>query len=320
MGPAPDTEQAAAAATIPGLELLTTDFKLEWMEDADGDVEAAGAFLLELADKLRPSVVHLNGFAHGALEWPAPAVVVGHSCVLSWNAAVDGGIDAAWLERYRDTTARGLRAAACVVAPSAAMLGALQRHYGPLERAVVVPNGRSPELCVPLGKEPYIFTAGRLWDRAKNVESLRAIESRLSWPLVVAGDVTVGRGRWPEREVLDALGRASIFALPARYEPFGLLPLEAALCGCALVLGDIPSLREVWGDTAIYVDPNDRDALLSAIEGLIGDPERIERVAWRVQRRAVTFAPVDMARRYVAIYRRVIGGRDVDPWSLPCAS
>ena len=36
------------------------------------------------------------------------------------------------------------------------------------------------------------------------------------------------------------------------YEPFGLAPLEAALCGCAVVANDIGSLREVWGEAAIY--------------------------------------------------------------------
>jgi glycosyltransferase involved in cell wall biosynthesis len=320
MGPPPDRDQLAMAAAVEGLELLTTDFKLEWMNDADGDVESAGAWLLDLAERLRPSVIQLNGFAHGALPWPAPVVMVGHSCVLSWNAAVAGGIDATWLSRYHAATERGLRAAACVVAPSAAMLAALQRHYGPLDAAVVVPNGRSPKRCVPLGKEPFVLTAGRLWDRAKNVDTLRAIEPRLSWPLVVAGDVAIGHGRWSEREVLDGLGRASIFALPARYEPFGLLPLEAALCGCALVLGDIPSLHEVWGETATYVSPDDGDALLAAIERLIAEPEHRARMAWHAHRRAWTYGPDDMARRYLTIYQNVTSGRDLVAWSLLCAS
>ncbi len=42
----------------------------------------------------------------------------------------------------------------------------------------------------------------------------------------------------------DADGGRGDLRLPARYEPFGLSVLEAALSGCALVLGDIPSLRE----------------------------------------------------------------------------
>ncbi len=77
------------------------------------------------------------------------------------------------------------------------------------------------------------------------------------------------------------LGRASIFALPARYEPFGLLPLEAALSGCALVLGDIPSLREVWGDAAWFVPPDDRDALTAAIGSLIASPRLLQRAGRR---------------------------------------
>jgi glycosyltransferase involved in cell wall biosynthesis len=320
MGPLPDGDQLAAAATVPGLDLLTTTYKLEWMPHATRDIAEAGAWLLALEARLLPSIVHLNGFAHGALAWRAPVVVVGHSCVLSWNEALGGGIDPQWLHAYREMMGAGLRAASWVVAPSAAMLRALQRHYGPLDGATVVPNGRSPERCVPLGKEPFVLTAGRLWDRAKNVSALKTIETRLSWPLVVAGDVAIGLGRWSDREIADALGRASIFALPARYEPFGLLPLEAALCGCALVLGDIPSLREIWGEAALYVNPCDGDALHTAIESLIADPDRLVRYAWRARRRATVFNPDDMARRYLAIYRRVLGGRGVDPWSLPCAS
>ncbi|MEB3829625.1 glycosyltransferase [Phormidium sp. CCY1219] len=50
--------------------------------------------------------------------------------------------------------------------------------------------------------------------------------------------------------------RAAIYAFPARYEPFGLSVLEAALSGCALVLGDIPRLREMWGDAAVFANPD----------------------------------------------------------------
>ena len=61
------------------------------------------------------------------------------------------------------------------------------------------------------------------------------------------------------------MARAAIYALPARYEPFGLTALEAGLSGCALVLGDIPSLREVWGETACFVPPDDRDAVIEVL-------------------------------------------------------
>jgi glycosyltransferase involved in cell wall biosynthesis len=102
--------------------------------------------------------------------------------------------------------------------------------------------------------------------------------------------------------VADWLARASIFALPARYEPFGLLPLEAALSGCALVLGDIASLREVWDDAAVYVDPDDRDSLRVAIERLVADPAALADYASRAHTRARTYTTARMAKAYVEIY------------------
>ena len=61
------------------------------------------------------------------------------------------------------------------------------------------------------------------------------------------------------------MGRAAIYALPARYEPFGLSILEAALSGCALVIGDIPSLREIWADAALFVPSDGHDAPLAHV-------------------------------------------------------
>jgi glycogen(starch) synthase len=320
LGPRPDAAQRTAAAVIPGVDLIETDFALEWMEDGWRDAEAAADWLLALEQHLRPAVVHLNGFTHGALPWRAPAIVVGHSCVLSWHEAVGGEFKDGWLERYRSAVARGLRAADSVVAPTASMLSALDRLYGPLRSKSVIPNGRDPLRFVPQEKTPLIVSAGRLWDRAKNIDAVHAIESRLSWPVAIAGDVSVGCGRLSEQELADLLGRAAIAVLPARYEPFGLLPLEAALAGCALVLGDIPSLREVWGNAATYVDPEDHEALLAAIESLIADPDERRRSAWRARRRALSYSPADMARRYLWIYRSLSGGFDADPWRLACAS
>ena len=320
LGPRPDAAQRTAAAVIAGVDLIESDFALEWMDDGWRDTDAAADWLLALEQHLRPSVVHLNGFTHGALPWRAPAVVVGHSCVLSWREAVGGDFDEAWLERYRSAVASGLRGAQSVIAPSAAMLSKLERLYGPLRSTSVIANGRDPLRFLPQEKTPLIVSAGRLWDRAKNIDAVHAIASRLSWPVTVAGDVTVGCGRLPEQAFADLLGRAAIAALPARYEPFGLLPLEAALAGCALVLGDIPSLREVWGNTATYVDPDDGEALYAAIESLIADPERRQRSAWRARRRALLYSPADMARRYLWIYRSLSGGFDADPWRLACAS
>ena len=310
MGPPPTGDQLACARAIPALQILSGDFQLEWMDEPWADVAAAGDWLLELEQRHAPDLVHLNGFAHAALPFAAPVLAVGHSCLSSWAAAVPAAIDPGKLAAYRRHVRRGLQGADLVVAPSAAMLAALHDHYGPLAHCAVIPNGRSRAVFAPAAKEPFVFSAGRLWDAAKNIDAVAAVAGRLPWPVFVAGDGKAegalgsdiqALGRLDEAALAAWLGRASLFVLPARYEPFGLLPLEAALSGCVLVLGDIPSLREVWGDAAEYVDPDDRDGLLLALSQLIKSPQRAARAhaAWR---RAQAYSAEGMAAAYRALY------------------
>src|SRR6185312_13534226 len=97
-------------------------------------------------------------------------------------------------------------------------------------------------------------------------------------------------------------GRAAVYALPARYEPFGLTALEAALSGCALVLGDIASLHEVWGDAARYVTPNDARELKETLNELASAPADRAAFATRALERARTYGPERMAEAYRALY------------------
>ena len=72
----------------PPLQVFESSFKLEWMDEPWQDIQRAGKWLLQLEEQVRPDVVHLNGYVHGALPWRAPTVMAGHSCVLSWWLAV----------------------------------------------------------------------------------------------------------------------------------------------------------------------------------------------------------------------------------------
>jgi glycosyltransferase involved in cell wall biosynthesis len=79
--------------------------------------------------------------------------------------------------------------------------------------------------------------------------------------------------------------------------------LEAALAGCALVLGDVESLRELWEGNALFVPPNDEDALEEALSRLIRDAAQRRRLADRARRRALDFTPERMAEEYLQAYR-----------------
>ncbi len=326
MGPRPNAAQRADAAAA-GVALHESDWALEWMDEPWGAVERAGAWLLDLERHLAPDVVHLNGYAHAALPWRAPAVAVAHSCVCSWWRAVRGEDAPASWDRYRDAVAAGLAGAGAVVAPTRAMGDALAEHYGARAAALggmpparVVPNARRAGAYPPGPKEPIVLTAGRLWDEAKNVRAVAQAAEGLSWAAYVAGEAAAPAGaagaggadalaagvRWlgalPAGELAAWMARAAVYALPARYEPFGLSALEAGLAGCALVLGDVPSLREVWEDAALSVAPDRPAQLACVLRTLDADPGYRELLAARARARALTYTPARMAAGYLDAY------------------
>jgi glycosyltransferase involved in cell wall biosynthesis len=321
MGPPPQPEQRARALAVPGLVLHESSFALEWMDNPWEDVAQAGRWLRALADEIRPDVVQVNGYAHGAVDVGAPVVVVAHSCVLSWWHAVLGEAPPPRYDAYRRAVTSGLRAADAVVAISGAMRAALVRHYGPLPAVEVVHNGLPGDDDLgaerpPAAKEPFVLTCGRLWDRAKNVEALVRVAPRLRWPVRIAGWAAPPGGtsagdRRPNVEPLGWLGaadlgawmdRAAVFALPALYEPFGLSVLEAASRGAALVLGDIPSLREIWGRAALFVDPRDDRALEAAVQRLISDAELRTKLAAEARERSRRYRVSRTAAEMLRVY------------------
>jgi glycogen synthase len=319
MGPAPSPDDRREADRA-GLVLITRPYRLEWMEDPWNDIERAGQWLLTLERMVKPDVVHLNGYVHASLPWSCPVIVVGHSCVRSWWRAVKRSAAPPELDRYTGAVRAGLTAADVVVTPSAAMSAALESEYGVALAPMVIPNGRAFESEQPdggSGKEHVVLAAGRVWDEAKNIASLCAIANELPWPVYVAGEtrapdgthfeMPAGRmlGRLAAAELAAWYGRAAIYALPARYEPFGLSVLEAASAGCALVLGDIDSLREHWDGAAVFVPSDDREALRSAIAGLAADPIARAAAAACAADRARAFTIERTANSYLRIYDRL---------------
>lgn len=315
MGRPLSKDQRDEVDRLPHVEVFESAYKLEWMQDPWDDLAEAGRWLLEIAEKTRPDIVHLNNYAHGDLDWPAPVVMVGHSCVLSWHRAVRGHDAGPEWDRYRDEVTRGLRAADLVVAPTRSMLESLEVFYGPLPRRRTIWNGRDVPERTPQSKQQFVLTAGRLWDEAKNIAAVADLADRLPWPVRVAGEDQHPEGGRARFSGVDYLGRLSsdemarefakttIYVLPARYEPFGLTPLEAARSGCALVLGDIPTLRELWDGVAWFVPPDDREELASTIKRLIRNPRLRRGSAGHARRRARQLTADRMTRRYLSAYR-----------------
>jgi glycogen(starch) synthase len=319
LGPQPTAAQRASARETSNLTIECCDCKLEWMAQPWSDVTRAGEWLLQLADREHVDLIHLNGYAHAALRWNRPVIVVAHSCVYSWWQAVHGCDPPPEWRTYFDRVAAGLDCADCIVAPTRAFLDSIRRIYRPTTATRVIHNGGSIAVSTTATQRlPVVFASGRAWDRAKGMDVLDLAARDLAWRGYLAGPVTAPDGARVRLSSLRALGtlttndhaawlqRAAIFAHPARYEPFGLGVLEAALGGCALVLSDLPTLRELWEGAARFVPSNDAAALHDALSRLIGDPERLIELANDSWIRAQRYRPEKMAAEYMLLYRELL--------------
>lgn len=319
--------QQEQVAQLHNVTLYESAYRLCWMADAEQDVAEAGRWLLQIEREIEPDIVHLNDLGHGNLPWRAPVLLVAHSCVYSWWQAVKRREPPSedW-HAYHALVRDGIANAQLLAAPTAAMLKALQEHYGQAQvksPSAVISNGRDfPELAEPPlnhhQKQPVLFCAGRVWDEAKNLALVSEVAEQLPWPVYVAGEQTdpnggssnhtglIPLGFLAETEMARWLHYSAIYVAPAKYEPFGLAILEAARAGCALVLGDIASLREVWGDAALYVDTDSPVSLRKAICSLIDDPAYRRRLAQAAWQRAQIYTASKMADAYCDHYQALM--------------
>lgn len=329
LGGEPKTGHRAWLAEHPRVEFASLSCPLEWMAEPEPALSQSVDALRRLADTFEPDVLHLNQFFYGAAELGAPKLVVAHSDVVSWWRAVkkEEPPDDEWFRRYRRWVGDGLKGADLRVAPSAWMAARVERIYRCGE-VRVVHNARHPEPYRPIPgpRRPWVVAAGRLWDEAKGVRDLVAAAARLQSAgeaerIVLAGprEHPAGGESFPAaapgvewlgilspHELRELLGRARVYVATSRYEPFGLAPLEAALAGCALVMSDIPTFRELWDGCARFYAPGDADALAATLRHLLANPADRAACAHAAAARALTrFAPARMADEYEALYEEL---------------
>jgi D-inositol-3-phosphate glycosyltransferase len=92
------------------------------------------------------------------------------------------------------------------------------------------------------------------------------------------------------RESMPPLIRdADVVVATPWYEPFGIVPLEAAACGRPLVGSAVGGLLDsvADGETGLLVPPRNPAALAGALAELLGDPDRRRRFGAAARRRAV---------------------------------
>jgi glycosyltransferase involved in cell wall biosynthesis len=317
LGPRPTVAQKEMLRESRGVSLIESDLQLEWQDPAGADVCHAAAVLGAIADRFGPDLIHLNSFREAMFDWNVPIVVVAHSCVNSWADAC-GEMDAFagddW-KTYSLSVRTGLRHADVWVAPTRAFRRQLTSQYGLPETGEVIWNGVESAQHSSATKQSFILSAGRLWDKAKNLFAIKSIAPALEWPIRIAGPSESQRtpasavasncellGEISHSALLGEMEKASIFVSPALYEPFGLSVLEAASAGCALVLSDIPTFRELWDGVAMFFDPRDPDQIVRCLRSLSSDEMRRAHLQRAAAIRAQDYPLSKTVNAYRALY------------------
>lgn len=212
---------------------------------------------------------------------------------------------------YRELVPRGLRRAAEVLVPSAAVAAEVQEAYRlPADRVTVTHLGVDPSWATATRPDSatlaglglpaeYLLAVGTIEPRKGLPRLLTAYRALLAErtdvpPLVLAGPAGWGAeldvqglppgavlfpGFLGDRQLQQVVAGARALMFPSRYEGFGLPPVEALACGVPVVVADLPVTREVLGDQARFVSGRGDDtddlaaALGEAVDGTLpGDP------------------------------------------------
>lgn len=190
------------------------------------------------------------------------------------------------------------------------------------ERIVVIPHGVNPEFfTLDRSKtEPYLLCVSTLHVH-KNIERLvRAYASKpRAEKLVLAGlrgfrtpeiealiaELGVGDrvtipGWLPRTELMQLYARAHAFIYPSTFEGFGMPILEAMAAAIPVACSDIPVLREVAGEAALFFDPLEEGAIAAGLDRITADVELRSKLATAGPERARPFTWQKTAEKTLA--------------------
>ena len=317
-GPEPSGAQNKELQARSNVRLIWSGEPLDWMASDATALHPGVETLDSLAAAYDVDLMHLNlpsqAVGH---KCRVPVVVASHSCVPTWWEVVHGtDLPSTWKWQY-GRNLEGFLSAQAVIVPSVSHGTLLSQVYDNMPPLHVVHNATSVTAGTG-SKEEFVLGAGRWWDLGKNGATLDAAAASSPWPVTLIGQLQGPSGEMAafnnvqttgplsHEEVVFYMRRASIFAAPSRYEPFGLAVAEAAIAGAALVLSDIPTFRELWTDAAVFVRADDVVGWVQALSMLAADESMRQRLVTRATARARAFAITQQATEIFQVYLSVM--------------
>lgn len=229
-----------------------------------------------------------------------------------------------WMEK------RGAANASHVVTDSDVSADEIVKYLRfPRERLHVVPLAAGHPVAAPAPgpTENLVLASGQRrphknWERL--IRALALVEEDVRPRLVITGArgddplapvvAETGTERWVELrgwvdddELADLQRRARAMAFPTLAEGFGLPVLEAMSVGLPVLASDLPVLREVGGDAALWFDPLDLRSIAAALRVVATRPDVLSDLASAGLERARLFSWERVAQETLEVFRLALG-------------
>ncbi|MBZ5653090.1 MAG: glycosyltransferase [Acidobacteriia bacterium] len=228
-------------------------------------------------------------------ELKIPFVVTVHGLDAFSSRQVEGRAGE-WCARISQSVYRSARSVICI---SEKVRDQVIEGAGPRVETTVIYNGVDPEMFSPADTEdaPVILSVGNLIPIKGHELLLRAFAAiqnqfpRLSLEIIgdgperprlqkLANELGIAakisfRGRQGRRQVADAMRRATLFALPSRYEGLGCVYLEAMSAGKPVIACRKQGIEEVvqQGVNGYLIGADDLQELTETLAGLLSQPD-----------------------------------------------
>ncbi len=278
--------------------------------------------------------------ADSGLPWskPCPLVVTVHD---SYSRAHWRNLYPRWKQRaayWRDELTNLLRADAVLTPSDTTRRELIELGIAPARRVHRVylapsdafqpkPEPRDRETVARYGvAEPYVLYVGG-YDRRKNVAGL--VEAFLESRLTGITLVVIAKKQWtysavaeqlrlhdasssvrlvevPRDEIPAFYRQALFFVNLSLWESFSFQIVEAMASGVPLLCSSRKAMPEIAGDAALFVDPNDRTAVTTAMKRLATEPQLRQELRGKGLVRAKEFSWSKTADETLAIFANVL--------------
>lgn len=152
------------------------------------------------------------------------------------------------------------------------------------------------EISSRIGDCQLIIAGGRGWKNSPVFNAQRKAKNK---------DKIKFLGYVSEKEKVCFYNLASLFVFPSFYEGFGFPPLEAQASGAPVIAGDVSSLPEALGASALLVDSDNIGALSVSMEEVLNDNNLKNYLIEKGLENAERFNWQNAAKEYLNVFRKL---------------